>query len=125
MATDTADRRDKTGRYTLVLVLTLICLLPFCLVAVKMHNLGKQRQAVKAIRDASGEVTYDYEMNHTEPRGPAQLRKRFGEDIFADVVAVTVTDDAVLEHLKVLTELRFLDLGAPRSLTLGYSTSRD
>ncbi|MGO8688343.1 MAG: hypothetical protein ACLQLG_01800 [Thermoguttaceae bacterium] len=100
---------------TLLLVMTLACV-GMSWVAVKMKQARQQHAAVEAIRKLGGMVDYDYQKKDPfdEPPGPAWLRKLLGDDLFASVTWVRLSDsdvsDAALEYLKGLARLEILDL---------------
>ena len=109
------DSRPKTKRrwlqFSLRTLLVFVTLSAFASgwFAVKMQRVRRQREAVSAIRAASGLVWYDYEVNARptgsvpKPPGPAWMRKLLGDDCFAKVAWADVRDDAGLEHVKRLT----------------------
>ena len=91
---------------------------------MKMAQAERQRKAVETIREAGGDVHYDYKCDsgrvafHVPPPTPAWLRGIFGEDFFADVAHVGLddhigTDDMVLEHVARLASLNLLNLSGP------------
>ncbi|MGO8751436.1 MAG: hypothetical protein ACLQNE_36275 [Thermoguttaceae bacterium] len=105
---------------TLLLVM-LLASIGMSWVAVKMQGSRKQRGAVEAIQKLRGGAWYDYEfvrwgvpLRTVPPPGPAWLRKLLGDDVFTDVVAVTLTGTEVaddrLEALDHLTQLKWASL---------------
>jgi len=100
-----------------MLVFVLLVSIGMSWFAVKLERARRQREAVEAIRAASGSALYDYELpgSLTEPPIPKWMVVLLGEDFFCEVVAVVTWssdfgDDAA-SHLKALTTLRFLALG--------------
>ena len=92
---------------------------PVQLAGDRTESRREQHEAVEAIRKLGGEVTYDYEDADTFVTSPwpAWLRERLGVDLLANVTGAIffTTDksevgDAVLEHLKGLTQLQWLYL---------------
>lgn len=81
--------------------------------APTIHRADNQRRAVEWLQDrAEGSVRYEYELNHTEPPGPAWLRESVGEDYFASVACVGVlrASDTSLEHLRAFPNVQRLDI---------------
>jgi hypothetical protein len=89
----------------------------------------RQREAVEAIANAGGGVTYDYEPARdsnelpldAEPPGPDWLRQLFGDDYFTSVVGVDLVGTQLADsdlgpltqkHLRWLPRLARLDLDA-------------
>jgi hypothetical protein len=82
---------------------------------------GPQRDAVAAIQEARGSVTYDWEWKNgqparpsAEPPWPGWLVKTLGPDVFGHVVAVDLAgrsaDEALMTHIGSLTRLKELRL---------------
>lgn len=117
----------------MVLLLTTV----FCIwVAVKVHRVNQQKEAVAWVTGVGGTVSYDYEIGNPaawNPPGPDWLRKLLGIDYFATVNVVELPYDTTdisplanlsnLEYLLLsetqvsdltplaqLTELKYLDL---------------
>ncbi len=121
-----------------LLVLVVVVAIPCSWLAAARKQAEKQREAVEEIRNAFGQVSYDYEYDPSGwqipgPPGrpePAWLRGLLGDDLFASVTQVHVNlpefGDAGLKHLDGLPELQVLDLcgttverrrtGAPRRI---------
>jgi Leucine-rich repeat (LRR) protein len=88
-----------------------------------IQNVQKQRKAVKSIQRLGGQVHYDYEYDwsafEATPPGPAFLRKMFGDDIFANVVDVslysetTAIQDKDVVILRELPRIKILSLNGP------------
>ena len=96
-----------------LLVLTVAVALPFAWLATEMKAAREQQEVVEEIEKLGGEVCYDYQQDDdttSKPPEPAWLRGLLGDDLFANVTQVDLTDsetsDAGLEHLKGLTQLR-------------------
>ena len=86
-------------QYTLrtLLIFVTVCSIAFCWLTPRMRAARRQREAARAILDAGGGITYDYEfgldqrsLSNATPPGPAWLRVILGVDYFSDVVAVSV-----------------------------------
>ena len=77
---------------------------------VKLQQVDRRREAVRAIVEAGGWVGYDYKCKATNPPGPAWMRKVLGDDFFGKVVSVELQNDEDLEHLRGLTSLEELYL---------------
>ena len=73
-----------------------------------------QREAVAAILNVGGSVTYDWESNDSKPRGPRWLRRMIGPDYFDTVVFVSAdtiqADDVLMVQIGRLTDVRALYL---------------
>ena len=121
MTTPTKRRRFRFSLRTLLIVVVLLSL-PLGWFALKMREAARQRKAMEAIREAGGDVFYDYQLTgdlffeeNAEPHAPAWLRKLGGDGIFADIVCVHFSyredvGDVVWEDLKGLTKLESLTL---------------
>ena len=74
----------------------------------------KQWEAGSVINRFGGYVEREYAMD-TSGKGrvavPPRLRKSLGEDFFASVVEARVVNDAGMEHLKALPQLKRLGMG--------------
>jgi hypothetical protein len=119
---NSANRRRF--RYSLRTLLALIVLVSVGLgwLALKMRKAERQRKAVEAIREAGGEVEYDYQRTEggclsveLELPAPAWLMDLVGDDSFTDVLGVGFFvperfDEVVLEDVKGLTKLEVLNL---------------
>ena len=74
------------------LVLVLLVSIGLSWLAVKREKANRQREAVKAILDLGGTVSYDYEWDEfagkNETSASAWLRSLFGDDLFHDVETV-------------------------------------
>ena len=74
------------------LVLVLLVSIGLSWLAVKREQANRQREAVKAILDLGGTVSYDYEWDEfagkKESMASARLRSLFGDDLFHDVETV-------------------------------------
>ena len=104
-----------------LLVLTVVVAVPFSWLKTEMNAARRQRETVEWIKNAGGEVVYDYEFDPpgpcytpgAKPPGPAWLRNLLGDDVFADVTAAAgglKVVDAGLERLKGLPQLKYLGL---------------
>src|SRR5690242_2663833 len=89
--------RRRRFRYSLraLLVFVTIASAGFGWLGLKMRQANRQREAVEAIRELGGNVSYDYEFKPKgaldyvpTPPGPVWLRTLFGIDLFANVVSV-------------------------------------
>ncbi len=114
MTDPTNRRRFRFSLRTLLIVVVLLSL-PLGWFALKLRQAERQRQAVEAIREAGGYVSYDYEFSGQEPPSPARLTGLLGEDFFADVVYVNLdypakAGDVDLEQVETLTALSGLSL---------------
>ena len=99
-----------------LLIAILLLSLPLSWFAVRMEEARRQREAVEEIERLGGGVCFD----HTGPSAPDWMRKCLGDDLFRDVIVVhfetplpwesTEANDAWLERLTVLTDLRVLTL---------------
>ena len=121
--TDRPKRRWFQFRLRTLMVFVTLCAVACSWFAVKLQQARRQREAVEAIREAGGHVTYDYEIDadgsriqSPEPPGPAWLRKTLGVDFFSDVRCVyfyalwSGFGDDGMEHLKELPSLQELYL---------------
>jgi Leucine Rich repeat len=81
--------------------------------------IGPQRDAVKAIQEARGFVSYDWEWSNGQPKAlgreppwPKWVVKTLGPDFCGHVVAVHLNaravDDALMIHIAHLTRLKYL-----------------
>jgi Leucine-rich repeat (LRR) protein len=81
--------------------------------ALIVHPAERQRRDVATVRSLGGRVAYE-DGPFARTRIPSWLRKRLGDDYFANVVSVSLDDtqvsDAELAHLKGLTGLEWLGL---------------
>ena len=98
-----------------LLLFMVLCAFACSWFAVKMQQARRQREAVKAIEEASGIVVYDYELNRPpvgspQPPGPAWMRKLLGVDFFAAAELAYLRSDASQEHLKDLPKLKTISL---------------
>jgi Leucine-rich repeat (LRR) protein len=110
-----------------LMVLTLVCAIPFAWLGRRIEQKRGEREAVAAIVKLGGSVSYDYEkaswewefggsapigeVKHAKPPGPDWLRNLLGENFFSDVYWVVLsTSDGKLENLKQLTQLKKLQL---------------
>ena len=102
---------------SLMIVVTLACI-AMGWVATKMKQARQQKAAVDAILKVAGGITYDYQKDAfdttSKPPGPAWLRKVLGDNLLVNVTRVDLhqsgASDALLEHLKRLTQLQELRL---------------
>jgi hypothetical protein len=70
-------------------VLVVIAAVPCGWLKWKLDRKATERAAVAEIREAGGEVWYDWEVAHVRnPRGAQWLRRLFGDDFFSNVVKV-------------------------------------
>ena len=108
------QRRWFQFRLRTLMVFVTLCAVACSWFAVRWRRAEKQREAVEAIREAGGNVRYEYEfaadgrtIQRTEPPAPAWLVKLLGVDFFFDVVGVTVVfpaaGDDSMKHLRGLT----------------------
>jgi hypothetical protein len=125
---ETRKPRRRWFQYSLrsLLLVMFLASLGMSWVAVRMKRAREEREAVEEIKRFGGYVRYDYEEKYSfesqhsktplpvpGPPGPAWLRNLLGEDFFATVAYVgfsTASNNASLEHLKGLTQLKKLDL---------------
>lgn len=109
-------RRWPQFRLRTLLIVVVLLSLPLSWFAARMERARRQREVVKVIKRMGGGVCYD----HTGPSVPRWMRKCLGDDLFRDVIVVhfetplpwesTEANDAWLERLTVLTDLRVLTL---------------
>lgn len=105
------------------LVLLVVAVgIPCSWLGVKMRESERQRQAVEAIQEAGGLVTYDfhysigsgYFVGEQEPPAPTWLRELVGNDFLSEVHVVSLADcekvDNVLERLRRLRKLWAVEL---------------
>jgi hypothetical protein len=103
-----------------LLVLAIVVAVPCSWLGTEMKAANEQRAVVEAIVNLGGWVDYDYhcdeagnEIDGAGPPRPVWLRNLFGDDLFVSVAKVEVpskpVDDAWLENLKSLPQLRFLN----------------
>jgi hypothetical protein len=106
-------RRWFQFRLRTLFVLMVLASIGLSWFAVKMQQAKRQREAVEAIKSASGWVCYDFEWDGQDmipdavPQTPAWLRESLGDDFFSTVVWAEVSDDAI-DHLKALPQLQHL-----------------
>ena len=98
-----------------LLILTTIVAIPCAWLGRKIEQKRRERNAVRAIAEKFGLAQYDYEIAHqSEPSGPAWLRRLFGDNLFSEVTAVSLTggshDDDDLAVLDDLPNIHLLDL---------------
>jgi hypothetical protein len=104
-----------------LLVLVTLCAFACSWLAVKLKQAKQQREAVEQIVKLGGEVEYDWQFDekwtfatNAKMPTPQWLRSQLGDDLFQSVIVVEVygteVTDAVLEHLKGLSQLRWLFL---------------
>jgi Leucine-rich repeat (LRR) protein len=97
-----------------LMMLTLLVGLGMATWIVPIKNRAeRQKAAVEAIKNDSGSLFYDYELDAygngitgAEPPGPAWLRRLLGDDFFTTVVGVGVNTPADMKYLGELSELR-------------------
>ena len=105
---------------SLFLVMLLSCI-GMSWVGVRMERGRRQKEAVEETRTLGGAVVCDYELDSAgygirgaQPTTPRWLRHLLGDDFFTNVDAVSLANtratNAGLEHLKGLTQLRYLSL---------------
>jgi hypothetical protein len=122
------------------LKMALVLLTAFCLwLGMVVAPALRQERIVRAVEEAGGEVSYDYEWDAEvremiewdgiggqgpapEPPGPRWLRKLVGKHYFCNVVYVSFrdaprVDDKLVSELGKLSELRYLDLIECRNVT--------
>jgi hypothetical protein len=110
-----------------LLVLAVVVSIACSWFATEKQRAREQKQAVAEIRKAGGGSVYDYEFDRSgyrmppvTPPGPPWLCKLLGDDLFGNVWSVSFNhfvgsskpevSDAGLEHLKGLSQLRWLKL---------------
>ena len=87
-----------------------------------MDRKSRERVAVAMIKSLGGFVLYDWEnADSEEPPGPAWLRKLFGDDFFARVLWSDINghkvNDGSLVYLESLADLEFVDLSGAMQIT--------
>ena len=113
-----------------LLLLVVVVAVPCGWLETEMKQAKKQREAVEEMRNAGGEVSYDYQLDPdgieipgAKPSEPAWLRRMLGDDLFVNVKNVnidkTAIGDAGLEHLTTLTQLQTLWLRDPQVTDAG------
>ena len=140
MTTPSLKRRSRWYQFRLrtLLIGVLLVSLPLSWFACRMQKARKQREAVEAIQEAGGMITYSYRVKSMNPSVPKWACAIVGDDFFFDVWAVesyterfsddeavyltrltklevllladTQITDAGLEHLKGLSNLETLYL---------------
>ena len=108
--TTNAKPRRRWFQYSLrtLLVLTLVVCIGMGWIGVKMQQARKEREAVAAIEQLGGQAWWEYPRVESESRGQAWLRKLLGDEILVHPDRVLIRNDAGMEHLKGLTQLRKL-----------------
>jgi hypothetical protein len=109
-------RRWHQYRLRTLLVVMLLASIGMSWFAVKLQRARRQREAVEAITKLGGTVAYDYFFDPSDggrlvkpkPPAPAWMRGLLGEEFFADVVYVSVKNDAALEQIRELPQVRYL-----------------
>jgi len=130
MASPTADktnvkprRKRRWFQFGLPTLLGLVTLSAVVLGLI-VNSAERQRRAVAAVRSLGGVVYYEDDKPFAAGP-PFWLRKWFGPDYIANVVAVYLTDthvgDAGLESLTGLTRLQVLDLSNTRISDAGLA----
>jgi hypothetical protein len=108
-------------RLRTVLLIVLACSILCSWFALRKQKASRQKEAVAAIKALEGDVFYDYQFDlsgrltlKSQPSTPLWLRERLGDDFFNDVHFVGLESskitDAEIEHVKCLTNLRWLRL---------------
>jgi hypothetical protein len=113
-------------RGLIVLVLVIGVLLGWI-----VRRAGVQRDAVAAIRNASGSVRYDWQYKDGEPTegkpgGPTWLVDRLGPDYFDTITTVLSgpsTSDAELARIGQLDQLELLNLSGATAVRYGNGPS--
>src|SRR5262245_13888831 len=94
---------------TLLLLVTVACG-AFGWLGYKMRLVERQRAAVEAIQKLGGRVYFAHDQGPAP--GPAWLRKLLGEDFFATVTYVALSEkdisDSALAHLGAFEQLQHL-----------------
>ena len=111
--TTTSKPRRRWFQYSLrtLLVLMLLACIGMGWFAVKMQQVKKERAAVAAIEGLGGWVTdVTYRYHPDGQRGRAWLRKWLGDDFFARPYEVRIPNDAAMEYLTGVRQLRELNL---------------
>jgi len=112
-------RRRLTFRVRSMVLLCLAVAIPCSWWAIARSAAREQREAVKWIHEAGGDVRYDYDLPpgrviipRPSPPGPELLRALLGHDLFANVTVVHLDEsqigDAELGRLKGLPHLKQL-----------------
>jgi hypothetical protein len=107
---------------TLMLFVTA-CALACSWLAVKMKEAKRQREAVEEVREAGGDVSYDYELDASfnaigeSPSGPVWLRNLLGDDFFNSVVAVESYEDKPLRFITRFPHLRYVNFSCGVDVT--------
>jgi hypothetical protein len=115
-----------------LLVFVLLVSVGMSWLGVKMEKARKQKEAVEAIREAGGWVTYDYESDDpfAEPPMLDWTRALLGDDFFFDVVGVSaylrswLFGDEEAAYLRALTNLTYLDLSGTEITDSGLESLR-
>ena len=110
-------------QFSLRMLFVLVTLLSvgFGYLGIKIEQGRRQHWAVAAIANAGARVRYDYEYDvydmwnlGAEPTSPVWMRKVLGDDFFASVRSVDLVgsrvDDAILEHLRAIQQIRLMYL---------------
>jgi hypothetical protein len=120
-------------------VLTVAVALPCSWFAVKLQHAKRQREAVGEIETIGRGVAYydwqvdaDFNVLGSQPPGPKWLRSLLGDDFFQTVNLFRFdlmyfggkATDAEVEHLVVLSQLRFLDLSRTQVTDAGVKHLR-
>jgi Leucine-rich repeat (LRR) protein len=110
-------RRFQFSLFSLC-VLVVAVAIPCSWMAVEMGKAREQREAVEAIRELGGGVSYEHEPDDpfapvAEPPAPAWLQNLLGGDFFTTVSVLygsAQDTNAMLAHVKGLTHLNKLNL---------------
>ena len=111
-------------QYSLRTLLLLVVLVSVGLswFVIQLHQSKRQRKAAEAIMKSGGVVQYS--PTPETLRVPLSLRKLLGDDFFADVVGVSVVDDAQLGHLSHFDGLQGVELDGPAITDAGLARSQ-
>jgi len=115
-------RRWFQFRLRTLFVLVVVAAAPCVWLKAKLDRKQKERVAIAEIESLGGFVLYDWENADQEgPPGPAWLRRLFGDDFFArmiwsDICGQEVTDGSLV-YLDPLADLEFVDLSGAEKIT--------
>jgi len=138
MGEGNAEAKPRRGWYQFHLwhlfVLVLIVAIPCSWFACRMAKAKRQKEAVRMITAATGEIIYDYQFGpdgisplDVNVPGPQWLRNLVGLDFFADVTYVAFTGGGEFSDLSVnyLAQLEDLEILALRGMEVTNTQLED
>jgi len=120
-------RRFRFSLRTLIVFVT-VASAGFGWLGIKVREANRQKEAVEAMQKLGGFVKYDYEFFDVSSAGATWLRKRVGDDFFADVGLLSLeksrVTDAGLVDIRGLPNLEILSLNNTQVSSAGLMQLR-